>query len=204
MKTLEILLWLLGAILTGGYALSHHHGQQLGREGLVSFAQAQQIVAAGWAGEPQREGADRPSAPATAHEPAPADAVIAVLRIPTVGLEVPVYRGTTEQVLRRGAGLVEGTPAPGSAGNVGIAAHRDTHFRGLRDVVVGDAIELDTLNRTLVYRITDLHVVDPTDVHVLDDTGETVLTLVTCYPFHFVGSAPQRYIVRAIVATALH
>jgi sortase A len=105
-------------------------------------------------------------------------------------------------VLLSGAGLVEGTGLPGSNGNVAIAAHRDTFFRGLKDLALGDHIQLVMLDRTQTYIVTDLSVVEPTDVHVLDDTGEPVLTLVTCYPFYFVGNAPKRFIVRAVAAEA--
>lgn len=108
--------------------------------------------------------------------------------------------GTDEGVLLRGAGLLEGTALPGSNGNVAIAAHRDTHFRALKDLSLGDHIELALPDRTQVYVVTDLWVVEPTDVHVLDDTGNSALTLVTCYPFYFVGNAPQRFIVRAVAA----
>jgi sortase A len=130
--------------------------------------------------------------------PASADKVLAILRIPGIALEVPVNYGTDEWVLLRGAGLVEGSGMPGSNGNVAIAAHRDTHFRPLKDLALGDRIELVMLDRTLTYVVTDLSVVEPSDVHVLADTGEPVLTLVTCYPFYFVGHAPQRFIVRAV------
>jgi sortase A len=128
------------------------------------------------------------------------DLAIAVLRIPAAGLVVPVGRGTSEPVLLRGAGLIEGSAQPGSAGNVALAAHRDTHFRALKDVTVGDLIELESLDVTQSYRISDLSVVDPSAVHVLAEVGEPVLTLVTCYPFYFVGHAPQRFIVRAVAA----
>lgn len=132
-----------------------------------------------------------------------ADGILAVLRIPDVGLELPVRYGTSKQVLRRGPGLVEGTSRPGSDGNVAIAAHRDAHFRPLKDLELGDAIELSTAERTQTYIVTQLSVVEPADVHVLEEVGKPVLTLVTCFPFHFVGSAPQRYIVRAETAELL-
>lgn len=130
----------------------------------------------------------------------PAGTVLAVLRIPGIALEVPVRYSSKEATLRRGAGLIEGTAMPGTRGNIGIAAHRDTFFRGLKDIAQGDLIELDTPGDTQTYRVTGLSVVEPADVQVLADTGEPVLTLVTCYPFHFVGAAPQRFIVRAASA----
>ena len=201
-KTAETLLWILGTTLLAFYFSAGYWGEHQRRDGLASFAEAQDLAPVASLRDAQAGAAVPARMPSAAEAQAEAaqDAVIAVLRIPGIALEVPVYQGTTEHVLRRGAGLVEGTAVPGSAGNVGIAAHRDTHFRGLKDVTIGDLIELGTLDRTLVYRITAMEVVDPGDVHVLDDAGEPMLTLVTCYPFYFVGSAPQRYIVRATVA----
>jgi sortase A len=199
-KTAETSLWILGATLLAVYFGAGYWGEHQRRDGLASFAQAQALAPVEWQRDPQADAAVPARMPSAAEAQATQDAVIAVLRIPGIELEVPVYQGTTEHVLRRGAGLVEGTALPGSAGNVGIAAHRDTHFRGLKDVAIGDLIELGTPEKTEVYRITAMEVVGPGDVHVLDDTGEAVLTLVTCYPFYFVGSAPQRYIVRAAVA----
>lgn len=141
-----------------------------------------------------------PSAAPAAFAPVHAGTVIAVLRIPRIDLQVPVGMGTDEAVLMRGAGHIEGTAAPGSAGNVAIAAHRDSFFRGLKDVVVGDLIELESAHRVDAYRITRLSVVAPSNVQVLADTGSPVLTLVTCFPFYFVGHAPQRFIVSAVPA----
>ena len=122
----------------------------------------------------------------------------AVLRIPRVALEVPVYSGSSERNLNRGAALIAGTGAPDSDGNIAIAAHRDGYFRALRGVAVGDLVELETPHRRRQYRITELSIVDPENVSPLHDTEMPALTLVTCYPFYFVGSAPQRFIVRAV------
>ncbi len=121
-----------------------------------------------------------------------------ILRIPAVRLEVPVFAGTEEFALTRGAGRIEGTPVLGESGNTGIAAHRDGWFRALKDVRVGDAVEIETLQGEYRFRITETFVVEPADVQVLAPTGHDSLTLVTCYPFFFVGSAPKRYIVRAV------
>ncbi len=128
---------------------------------------------------------------------AAADVPEGVLRIPRVNLEVPVFAGTSDEVLNRGAGRIEGTPRLGEPGNTGIAAHRDSWFRVLKDVRVGDEVELETLDGTHLYRIAELSIVRPADVHVLDATSTDSLTLVTCHPFYFVGSAPDRFIVRA-------
>ncbi len=122
---------------------------------------------------------------------------LAVLRVGSVRLEVPVYADTTERNLNRGAGLVEGTALPDSDGNIAIAAHRDGYFRALKDVAVGDLLELEGLLQQRVYRVTAIFIVEPTDIWPLYATSKPSVTLVTCYPFYFVGNAPQRYIVRA-------
>jgi sortase A len=123
---------------------------------------------------------------------------LAILRIPRIQLEVPVLEGTDEPTLNRAVGHIEDTAVPGADGNAGIAGHRDGFFRGLMHLVAGDAIELESLHGTEEYRIERTWIVTPDDVSVLDPTPGRSLTLVTCYPFYFVGSAPQRYIVRAV------
>jgi sortase A len=128
----------------------------------------------------------------------PAPAPLAVLRIAKIQLEVPVLRGTDDRTLDRGVGHIEGTATPGAVGNVGIAGHRDSFFRGLKDVAPGDLIEVQTLREKLEYRVVRTWVVDPGDVSVLEETSSPSLTLVTCYPFYFIGSAPNRFIVRAL------
>lgn len=122
---------------------------------------------------------------------------LAILRIPEIDLEVAVLEGTDEPALNRGVGHITGTPLPGDEGNIGIAGHRDGYFRGLKDIKKGDLIKMETLAGTETYTITKLFIVDPPDVWVLEPTETPSITLVTCYPFYFVGSAPQRYIVRA-------
>jgi len=125
------------------------------------------------------------------------DAPLAILRIPEINLEVAVLEGTSDLVLNRGVGHITGTPLPGEEGNIGIAGHRDGYFRGLKDIAEGDLIEMETLAGIEIYTITELLLVDPPDVWVLEPTENPTITLVTCYPFYYVGSAPQRYIVRA-------
>ena len=129
-------------------------------------------------------------------EPAPAP--LAVLRIPAIRLEVPVLPGTDDRTLDRAVGHIEGTALPGTEGNLGIAGHRDGFFRGLKDIAPGDLIELETIQGKDVYRVERTWVVKPEEVSVLDPTATRSLTLVTCYPFYFVGSAPSRFIVRAV------
>jgi len=127
---------------------------------------------------------------------------LAVLKIPAINLEVPVLQGTDDLTLNRGAGHIDGTAIPGGDGNIGIAGHRDGFFRGLKDVHEGDEVELFTQNSTDRYIVDEILIVAPEDVSVLQPTTKPSLTLVTCYPFYFVGSAPQRYIVRASIANS--
>jgi sortase A len=128
----------------------------------------------------------------------PAPVPLAVLRIPKIRLEVAVLPDTDDSTLDRGVGHIEGTAPPGTDGNLGIAGHRDGFFRGLKDVTPGDVVEVDTIEGRDIYRIERTWVVDPEDVSVLEPTSTRSLTLVTCYPFYFIGSAPNRFIVRAV------
>ena len=122
---------------------------------------------------------------------------LAELSIPRIGLSVVVLEGSDEQTLHRGLGHIETTPLPGESGNVAIAGHRDSFFRPLRNIQVGDDIMLDTPGERVHYRVSSFHVVNPSEVSVIDPTNDAVLTLVTCFPFYFVGSAPDRFVVRA-------
>jgi sortase A len=122
---------------------------------------------------------------------------LATLRIARIGVNVTVLQGTDDWTLNRAVGHIDGTPTPGSAGNVGLAGHRDGFFRPLKDIAIGDRIEILTAGRVDRYRVTKTWIVSPSDVWVLDPTETPALTLVTCYPFYFIGSAPKRFIVRA-------
>lgn len=128
------------------------------------------------------------------------DTPTAVLRIPKLGIEVPVFEGTDDLTLNRGVGRILDTPKVGEPGNIGIAGHRDGFFRGLKDIASGDALELVTPDRTIHYSVDQIEIVQPEDVGVLNDRGTPSLTLVTCYPFYFIGDAPQRFIVHAKAA----
>lgn len=128
---------------------------------------------------------------------AAASGAIGLLDIPRLGLSVMVVEGAGTTTLRRAAGHIPGTALPGQAGNVGISAHRDTFFRPLRNIRQNDVITVSTLLGEYRYRVVSTSIVSPSDVEVLDPTATEVLTLVTCYPFYFVGSAPDRFIVRA-------
>jgi sortase A len=125
----------------------------------------------------------------------------AILRVPKVGIEVPILEGTDDVTLNRGVGHVPGTALPGQSGNIAVTGHRDGFFRGLKDVAVGDTIEVDRHGHTDRYKIQRTKIVFPSDVSVLNPTPDSELTLITCYPFYYVGSAPQRYIVQATLIT---
>lgn len=120
-----------------------------------------------------------------------------ILRIPALGLVVPIYPGTSSSELDRGAGHIQGTAALDSEGNAAIAGHRDGFFRKLGRMRIGQTLYVQTLSDTRAYRVTETRVVDPSDVSVLAPTARPSITLVTCYPFYFVGPAPRRFIVRA-------
>jgi len=126
----------------------------------------------------------------------------AVLSIPKLDLEAPVYDGTDDLTLNRGVGRIIGTTRLGSTGNTGIAGHRDGFFRGLKDIAPGDKIDLVLPSQTSHYVVENIQITNPDDVSVLRPTPKASLTLVTCYPFYFVGSAPQRYIVSASLASS--
>jgi sortase A len=122
---------------------------------------------------------------------------IALLRIPKLALEVPVFNGTDDLTLNRGVGRILGTAKIGQPGNLGIAGHRDSFFRGLQKIAAGDVVELARASATDTYTVHDIKIVMPEDTHVLDSTPTSTLTLVTCFPFYFVGQAPKRFIVAA-------
>jgi sortase A len=120
------------------------------------------------------------------------------IRIPRVDITAVVVEGVGKTSLRRAAGHIPGTALPsGEEGNIGIAAHRDSFFRALKDIRKDDTIELTTLDGTRRYQVEWTKIVQPTDTSVLAPTRGPALTLVTCYPFYYVGSAPKRFIVRA-------
>jgi len=121
----------------------------------------------------------------------------AVIRIPSLGLEVPVFPGETEANMTRGAGRITGSPRFGEPGNVSVSSHRDGFFRKLQDIRVGDKIVVDTRAASYQYVVAEIRITEPTDTVVLWPGDGPELTLVTCYPFNFIGRAPQRYVVRA-------
>jgi sortase A len=126
---------------------------------------------------------------------------LAVIEIAKLKIRAPVFNGTDDLTLNRGVGRIVGTAMPGDSGNVGIAGHRDGFFRGLKDISVGDKIDLLMTTERATYVVDQIEIVSPADVRVLGPRSMSSLTLVTCYPFYFVGDAPQRFIVHASIAS---
>jgi sortase A len=119
------------------------------------------------------------------------------VEIPRLHLSVMIFEGDDAGILKQGAGHIPGTALPGASGNTGIAAHRDTYFRPLRTIQAKDVITLKTQTGTSQYAVTGTEIVPPSDIGVLAPAPGRDLTLVTCYPFYYVGSAPKRFIVHA-------
>ena len=140
-----------------------------------------------------------PAAPGTIvpHAPPPQGATFGRIDIPRLGVSSVIRVGSDARTLRLAVGYIPGTALPGEAGNVGLAGHRDTFFRKLRDINPDDEIVVTTPDGTFHYVVQRTTIVEPKDVWVLNQTGAPLLTLVTCYPFVYVGSAPHRFIVRA-------
>lgn len=191
-KVIETLCWMTGVALLG-FSMSHWALAEVGRRSALAGFELAMLE------EPPDQrlwSPERITAWEQGREIA-ADHVIAVLSMPGLDLQVPVYEGSGHLQLDLGAGLIPGTSLPGENGNVGIAGHRDGYFRVLKDVQVGEILQLETGAGARRYRVTETLIVDPIDVDVLEPTDTPTVTLVTCHPFYFIGSAPQRFIVRA-------
>jgi sortase A len=129
--------------------------------------------------------------------PAPRGKALGRLTAERIGLDVMIAEGVDYKTLRRAAGRIPGTARLDSGGNVGIAAHRDTFFRPLQKIQEGDVLEIETYKSRYRYRVEWTAVVDPSNIQFLKPSSVSELTLVTCFPFHYVGPAPRRFIVRA-------
>ena len=124
--------------------------------------------------------------------------VMGQIEIPSLELRAVIVQGDSNELLRRGVGHLPETPLPGEWGNIALAGHRDSFFRPLRHIQVGDSITVRTIGgETFQYRVESTSVVSPTDMEVLRPSNRKELTLITCFPFDYVGSAPNRFIVRA-------
>jgi LPXTG-site transpeptidase (sortase) family protein len=192
LRGVEGLSWVLGIALTG-FFLSQ---LALGEAERVADIEAFELAYAGTAPDQSLWSDERIAAFETSRHSAP-DHVEAVLAIPGLDLKVPVYADASDLAMDLGAGLIPGTAGPDELGNIGIAGHRDGYFRVLKDIAIGDTLTLQTPRGERRYRVQETLIVDPVDVEVLDPTEQSSITLVTCYPFYFVGSAPRRFIVKA-------
>ena len=138
---------------------------------------------------PQRSPEERPGAPE--------NSLVGRIDIAAVGMSAMVLEGDDARALSSGVGHIRGTALPGNSGNVGLAGHRDTFFRTLKNIRLGDDILVTTPRGCYRYRVVSSEIVSPDETRVLDASAIPSLTLVTCYPFHIIGSAPKRFIVRA-------
>lgn len=170
--------WTLGVALVALYGAARAWSERARDQGIAAFRAAS-------ADSRTRDAAPKPESPE------------GVLRIPSLHLEVPIYAGATELNLHRGAARIEGTSGLNQGGNVGIAGHRDSFFRKLKDLRLGNEIDVEVDGRVLRYRVVEIRLAAPAESSVLAATPVPTITLVTCYPFYFVGHAPERYIVRA-------
>jgi sortase A len=147
----------------------------------------------------RRPDASAAAAPAIPQRDIPRGAMVGRIEIPRLGVSAVIKAGTDARTLQLAVGHIPGTAFPGEGGNMGLAGHRDTFFRRLRDIRPDDAIRVTTPSGKFEYVVERTDVVEPKDVWVLDPTPDPALTLVTCYPFTYVGTAPQRFIVRAML-----
>lgn len=192
MRVTEALCWLAGVLLLGFFLAQVVQGE-------VQRVQDIEAVELAWNSQQPDQSLWSPArieAWQQSQVAAPV-AVMALLEMPDVGLKVPVYEGVSDVNMDRGAGHIKGTARPGGGGNVGIAGHRDGYFRVLKDAEIGDSLTLQTATGQRRYTVNEILIVDPLDIEVLDSSEDQRITLVTCYPFYFVGDAPQRYIVKA-------
>jgi sortase A len=186
LRRVQYVFWFAGALLCGFYAGAYVEAR---------FCQAM--------GNRRLEQALRPSGPRglpaspQSLSPRAAGSLVGRLEIPRLGLSAIVLEGSDSRTLRLGVGRIPETADPGQAGNVVLGGHRDTFFRTLRHIRAGDRITLVTPGGPFRYVVEWTAVVDPSDGASLKATTNRSLTMVTCYPFHFVGPAPRRFIVRA-------
>lgn len=211
-RTLSLLKWIQRILLTSGlsllaiYGVVRLEGRLGSRAARKSFEalESRAPVAIGILAEenssPETDFANWAQARLRAYKESFSSrfgAPLAVLQIPKIHLVVPLLDGTDELTLNHAVGRIAGTARPGEKGNLGIAGHRDGFFRGLKDVKAGDAIQLNTLHGMDTYVVDQIQIVKPDNVGVLRSRSFPSLTLITCYPFYFVGSAPERYVVTA-------
>jgi sortase A len=198
--------WLERALLALGVLCLGYYAYASAETALYQSYENQELEAilssrSGSASSRDRKATDESPTRGTARSARPSSgrrgAPVGRIEIPRLGISAIVKSGADARTLQLAVGHIPGTALPGEPGNVGLAGHRDTFFRRLRDIRPEDEIRVTTRDDVFRYRVERTHVVEPTDVWVLDPTDYSALTLVTCYPFTYVGSAPQRFVVRA-------
>lgn len=203
---IEVALLASGLICAMVFAVARLESYLSSQKSIEQFESATQAVNPAQRDEGQDSGEDEPDFSGWSEERLHAYSSaarqrrgtgLAVLQIPRLQLKAPVFDGTDELTLNHAVGRIEGTAWPGEPGNLGLAGHRDGFFRKLKDVRLGDEIELETRTGTDLYTAYKIEIVAPRDVSVLQSDGEPSLTLVTCYPFYFIGGAPKRFVVKA-------
>lgn len=200
LRWIERALLLVGLVCLGAYAYAWADAKytQHKEQKLLEEALARQQARVTPASESDSLGAFQEArSPEPPREPGPQGSLVGRIEIPRIGVSAIVLEGVDKKTLRRGVGRIPGTSVSGEDGNIGLAAHRDGFFRGLRDIRKNDIVTLKTVEGTYNYQVEWTEVVQPQDTHVLDETEGPAITLVTCYPFSYVGPAPQRFIVRA-------
>lgn len=205
-RWIELTTWIVGIALLSSYAALRVSAEKDSREGVQEFQALRNAARAETPGvrphDPPRPGLVDQSLWSQARVRAFRSTTLhevpqGILRIPGLGLVVPIYSDTTASQLDRGVGHIQGTAPLDAQGNAAIAGHRDGFFRSLSRIEPGQSLYVETLNGTRRYLITGTRIVAPSDVSVLAPTARPSVTLVTCYPFYFIGPAPRRFIVRA-------
>ncbi len=215
-RSMEVLSYSVGIALTGFFAVQLAQGEVERQGGISAFEEQAKLTAAVEQPSDQNSLVDdfdevgnpdmslwAPGRIADYQASLSADLppVLGVLEVPDIALKVPVYQTASDMVMDRAAGVIDGMAYPHEGGNIGISGHRDGYFRVLKDIEVGDSIALQTLEGEKHFKVDAIHIVEKTDTHLLKDTRDQTVTLVTCYPFYFVGHAPQRFIVTASLDT---
>ena len=195
--------WLERLLLAVGIASLGYFGYVSAESRLYQELEHRELDAILASGPPPPAATDHASPPARRRPPPAPGSVIGRIEIPRLDVSVIIRAGADARTLNLAVGHIPGTALPGEVGNVGLAGHRDTFFRRLRDIRTDDEIRLVTPDGTFAFRVDRTSVVEPRDTWVLDPTDSPTLTLVTCYPFTYIGSAPQRFIVHAAAAQPL-
>jgi sortase A len=175
----------------------------IGCLGLYSYSYLERVVYQSWESREfdrtleRAADAARPRGAAVRQSPKVSGAVIGRLSVPRLHLSAMVREGVDRRTLLLAVGHIPATALPGEPGNVGVAGHRDTFFRRLKDLRTGDEIQFSTLSGDFKYVVESLIVVEPDNMAVLAPSTQNVLTMVTCYPFYYIGNAPKRFVVRA-------